>query len=133
MTDEVERVARAIKDEIGSQLCFGITLGGASKKRNCEKWCPCRDAARAAIAALREREPEPVAWPTVPTREEVAATVSFRPTVDKDAPDAHNVYFKVGVQEFRITPYSCETREDAEWMKEMFVRAVLALFTGADR
>lgn len=53
--------------------------------------------------------------------------VEIRPCVVEGEPDACTVWFKVGVQEFCITPIACEDREHAEWFKQMFVKALDAL------
>lgn len=39
-------------------------------------------------------------------------------------PDAHTVWLKVGVQSFCVTPFACETKGEAEWMRDMLANAL---------
>lgn len=50
--------------------------------------------------------------------------VEVAPVIMPDAPDAHNVFLKVENQRFQITPYGCETKEEAEWMRDMLCIAL---------
>ena len=50
--------------------------------------------------------------------------VLIAPTVDEDHPDAHNVFLNVGNQRFPVTKYACETKEDAEWTRDMLCIAL---------
>ena len=48
----------------------------------------------------------------------------IQPCVVEGSPDAHNVFLKVANQQFCITPYACDCREDAEWMRAMLCYAL---------
>lgn len=50
--------------------------------------------------------------------------IEIRPIAVKGEPEAHSVYFKVGVQKFCISPQSCENKEHAEWFAGMFKKAL---------
>lgn len=50
--------------------------------------------------------------------------VEIRSCVVEGEPHACTVWFKVGVQEFCITPIACEDRNTAEWFKRMFLKAI---------
>jgi len=41
----------------------------------------------------------------------------IQPVVDEDFPDAHNVFLQVTNQRFCVTPYGCESEEQAEWFQ----------------
>lgn len=53
--------------------------------------------------------------------------VEVRPVVIEEWPDAHNVFLKVGVQQFCVSPHGCETRDEAEWMRDMLCIALDAV------
>lgn len=46
------------------------------------------------------------------------------PVVMKGFPDAHHAFLKIEGQRFCVTPYGCETKEGAEWMREMLAIAL---------
>jgi hypothetical protein len=48
----------------------------------------------------------------------------IRPVVMEDFPDAHNVYLQVANQSFLVSAYACETRGDAEWLRNMLCVAL---------
>ncbi len=52
---------------------------------------------------------------------------SKRPTIIKDWPSAHNVWFKVGVQSFQTHPWGCETPAEADWHRAMLAKAIAKL------
>jgi hypothetical protein len=49
---------------------------------------------------------------------------SIRPVVMKGSPDAHNVFLIVGGQAFKVTPFACDTKCDAEWMQDQLCMAL---------
>ncbi len=51
---------------------------------------------------------------------EMEKYVEIRPVILQGWPDAQNVFLKVSNQEFRVTPHSCETRQEAEFMSASF-------------
>jgi hypothetical protein len=55
---------------------------------------------------------------------EMEKYVEIRPVVMKGYPDAHNVFLKVTNQIFCVTPYACETKEEAEWTRDMLCVAL---------
>ncbi len=46
------------------------------------------------------------------------------PCGTRDEPNAHAAFIRVGVQRFNLTPCACETREEADWMREMAAKAM---------
>lgn len=68
----------------------------------------------------------PVAPQSAETRRnpEMERYVEIRPVVVEGSPDAHNVFLKVTTQSFCVTPYGCETKEDAEWTRDMLCVAL---------
>lgn len=46
-------------------------------------------------------------------------------------PNAHTVWLKVGVQSFCVTPLPCETKDEAEWMRDMLAKALAAVVDGS--
>lgn len=48
----------------------------------------------------------------------------IKPVVMEGFPDAHNVFLQVTNQRFCVTPYGCDTKEDAEWMRDMLCVAL---------
>ena len=50
--------------------------------------------------------------------------VDIKPVIQEDYPDAHHVFLQVTNQRFCVTPYACETKEDAEWTKDMLLTAL---------
>ena len=55
---------------------------------------------------------------------EMEKYVEIRPVVMEGSPDAHNVFLKVTNQSFCVSHYGCETKEDAEWMRDMLCVAL---------
>jgi hypothetical protein len=55
---------------------------------------------------------------------EMEKYVEIQPVVMKGYPDAHNVFLRVTNQRFQVMQYGCETREDAEWMRDMLCIAL---------
>lgn len=55
---------------------------------------------------------------------EMEKYVEIRPVTIEGHPDAHNVFLKVTNQSFRVTPYGCETKEEAEWTRDMLCVAL---------
>lgn len=50
--------------------------------------------------------------------------IDIKPCVVDGTPDAHNVFLQVTNQRFTVTPYACDTKEDAEWMADMLAIAL---------
>src|SRR4051794_22931682 len=50
--------------------------------------------------------------------------VEIAPVVQDGFPDAHHVFLHVTNQRFCVTPYACETKEDAEWTRDMLCVAL---------
>jgi hypothetical protein len=48
----------------------------------------------------------------------------IQPCVVEDEWDAHTVWLKVDGQSFCVTPLACDTKEEAEWMQKMLVKAL---------
>jgi len=57
--------------------------------------------------------------------------VQITPVVMEGYPDACNVWLKVENQKFMISPHSCETRGEAEWLRDMLCIALARV--AADR
>ncbi len=49
---------------------------------------------------------------------------SIQPVVMEGFPDAHNVFLHSGNQRFCVTKYGCDTKADAEWMRDMLCIAL---------
>lgn len=47
-----------------------------------------------------------------------------RPCCVDGEPDAHTVWLKVGVQSFCVTSFACETKDEAEWTRDMLAKAL---------
>lgn len=50
--------------------------------------------------------------------------VTIAPVVMEDFPDAHHVFLQVTNQRFCVTPHGCDTKEDAEWTRDMLCVAL---------
>ncbi len=50
--------------------------------------------------------------------------VEIKPVVMRGWPDAHNVFLKATNQSFCVSPYGCESKEDAEWVRDMLCVAL---------
>ena len=50
--------------------------------------------------------------------------VTVQPVVVEGSPDAHNVFLQVTNQRFCVTPYACDTREEAEWVRDQLCVAL---------
>jgi len=50
--------------------------------------------------------------------------IEIKPCVVEGTPDAHNVILHVTNQSFCVTPYACDTKEDAEWVADMLCVAL---------
>ena len=50
--------------------------------------------------------------------------VEIRPVIMEGYPDAHHVFLKVGNQQFCVSPDGCETKEEAEWTRDMLCIAL---------
>lgn len=57
--------------------------------------------------------------------------VEIRPTAMEGSPDAHNVFLKVTNQEFCVSKYACETKEEAEWTRDMLCVALAKIVADA--
>ena len=57
------------------------------------------------------------------------------PVVMDGFPDAHHVFLQVDHQRFCVSPHGCDTKEDAEWTRDMLCIALermIAEFCDAD-
>ncbi len=54
---------------------------------------------------------------------EMEKYVTISPVVMDGSPDAHNVFLQVTNQQFHIG-HACETKEDAEWTRDMLCVAL---------
>lgn len=59
--------------------------------------------------------------------------VTIAPVVMEGYPDAHNVFLQVTNQRFQVSPHGCETREGAEWMRDMLCVALAKVADDAIR
>ncbi len=50
--------------------------------------------------------------------------VTIAPVVMEGFPDAHNVFLQVTNQRFCVSPYGCDTKDDAEWLRDMLCIAL---------
>jgi len=57
-------------------------------------------------------------------REKLLKFTDIQPVVIEGWPDAHHVFFWATNQRFCITPHGCETKEEAEFMRDMFCVAL---------
>lgn len=57
-------------------------------------------------------------------RERIKQYTDIQPVVIEDWPDAHHVFLKVTNQRFCISPHGCETKDEAEWMRDMLCVAL---------
>jgi len=48
----------------------------------------------------------------------------IQPVVMDDFTDAHHVFLQVTNQRFRISPHGCDTKEDAEWLRDQLCIAL---------
>lgn len=48
----------------------------------------------------------------------------IQPVVMEGFPDAHHVFLQVTNQRFCVTPHGCDTKEDAEWMRDQLCVAL---------
>lgn len=55
----------------------------------------------------------------------------IKPLVMEGFPDAHHVFLKVTNQRFCVTPHGCETKEEAEWTRDMLCVALTQVVTDA--
>lgn len=62
---------------------------------------------------------------------EMEKYIEIQPVVMQGYPDAHNVFLKVTNQRFCVTPYACETRENAEWTRDMLCVALAKIAADA--
>lgn len=62
---------------------------------------------------------------------EMEKYVEIRPVVMEGFPGAHNVYLKVTNQTFQVTPHGCDTKEDAEWTRNMLCVALAKIVSDA--
>lgn len=62
---------------------------------------------------------------------EMEKYVEIQPVVMEGYPDAHNVFLKVTSQRFQVSPYGCETREHAEWTRDMLCVALAKVVADA--
>ena len=62
---------------------------------------------------------------------EMEKYVEIRPVVMEGSPDAHNVFLKVTNQRFCVTSYACDTKEEAEWTRDMLCVALAQIVADA--
>lgn len=55
---------------------------------------------------------------------EMEKFVQITPVVMEGYPDACNVWLKVENQKFMVSPHSCETRDEGEWLRDMLCIAL---------
>lgn len=55
---------------------------------------------------------------------EMEKWVLIHPVVMEGWPDAHNVFLQVTNQRFCVTPHGCQTKEEAEWTRDMLCVAL---------
>lgn len=48
----------------------------------------------------------------------------IKPVVMEGFPDAHHVFLQFTNQRFCVTPHGCNTKEDAEWMRDQLCVAL---------
>lgn len=63
---------------------------------------------------------------------EMEKYVRIAPVVVDGEPDAHNVFLKVGNQEFTLGPFACETKDDALWTQDMLCIALARIVSDAN-
>lgn len=56
--------------------------------------------------------------------QEMEKYVEIQPVVIEGFPDAHNVFLKATNQRFCISQYGCETKDKAEWLRDMLCVAL---------
>ena len=66
----------------------------------------------------------PMTREELPRVPEMEKYIEIRPVVMDGSPDAHNVFLKVTNQTFCVTPFACETKEEAEWFRDMLCVAL---------
>jgi hypothetical protein len=62
---------------------------------------------------------------------ELKRYVDIRPVVMEGFPDAHHVFLQVTNQSFCVSPHGCETKEMAEWMRDMLCVALAKIVADA--
>lgn len=62
---------------------------------------------------------------------EMERYVTIAPVVMDGFPDAHHVFLQVTNQRFCVTPEGCETKEDAEWARDMLCVALAKIVADA--
>ena len=65
--------------------------------------------------------------------EKFKAYTLILPVVVEGSPDAYNVFLQSTNQRFCVTPYACDTREDAEWMQEQLCMALEKIVNDQNR
>jgi hypothetical protein len=58
---------------------------------------------------------------------EMEKYVEIAPVVMDGWPDAHHVFLKITNQRFCVTPHGCETKDEAEWHRDMLCIALAKL------
>ena len=62
---------------------------------------------------------------------EMGKYVIIKPVVMKGCPDAHHVFLQVANQRFCVSPYGCETKEDALLLRDMLCIALAKVASDA--
>ncbi len=62
----------------------------------------------------------------------MAKYVEIRPVVIQGQPDAHHVFLKVTNQSFCVSHYGCETKDEAEWMRDQLCVALAKIIEDAE-
>lgn len=62
-------------------------------------------------------------------RDRIMKYTEILPVVMEGSPDAHNVFLKVTNQRFCVTQYGCDTKEEAEWTRDMLCVALEKIVT----
>lgn len=57
-------------------------------------------------------------------RRKIEKYTDIKPVVIEDWPDAHHVFLQVTNQRFCVTPHACETKDEAEFKRDMLCVAI---------
>ncbi len=107
-----------LANEFDGEALACRAMGEAEEARKCEM----------AAAAIRQSAAVPPGRGAnnvfTDEGQEMEKYVEIRPVVMEGLPDAHKVFLKVTNQSFCITSHACETKEEAEWMRDMLCVAL---------
>lgn len=57
-------------------------------------------------------------------RDKILKYIEIKPVTVDGEPDAHHVFLQITNQRFAIGVYACETKGDAEWMRDQLAVAL---------